>query len=171
MCVRMCVMSGIGVGWLLQGMRQAFRGVQRWMTYRGRYDTNPCNLPCSGSISIQSCYSLPNIQLILFPHLPARCTSYHSSPCTILRVHKKKKETGLYRWACWSYHPLPSNSICSPCAPDVSYIIYGTECSNISKIAMSRLEHFLGRFTAFSTSQSQYVTSYILFRKWESYTL
>jgi hypothetical protein len=56
----------------------------------------PDNLPCSSSISIQSCPSLPNIQLILFPHLPPTlplpcsltnpCISYYSSPCTILRV-------------------------------------------------------------------------------------
>jgi hypothetical protein len=139
----------------------------------------PDNLPCSSSISIQSCCSLPNIQLILFPHLPPPlpypltnpCISYHSSPCTILRVQKKRDRA---TWGCWSYHPLPSNSTRSAYAPDVSYtpVIYDAECSNISKITMSRFENLFGRFSASSTSQATiYYTFHVPLRRENPYTL
>lgn len=91
------------------------------------------------------------------PPLTNPYTSYHSSPCTILRV--QKKETGLDEGVEAIIHFRAI--VTPPHAPDVSYIIYDKECTSISKITMSRFEHFFWRFTAFSTFQSQYVTYFI----------
>lgn len=156
MCVRMYVMSGIWERWRGWYRRRGkLLGGFSWMTYRGLYDTNPWQPP----MQWQHFHPIP-----LFPTQypadsfptsappPLPCTSQHNSPYTILRVRGKKKGDRA-TWGCWSYHPLPSNSISSAVVPDVSYIIYDAECSNISKITMNRLENLFGRFNAFSTSR------------------
>lgn len=156
MCAYVCDEWNLGeVGRIVQEKGEAFRRVQlNDVSWPIRYE------PLTISHAVAAFPSNPAIPYPIsswfFSHIcppspPLPCTSQHRSPYTILRVRGKKREIG--RWGCWSYHPLPSNSIPSAVVPDVSYVIYDAECSNISKITMNRLENLFGRFNAFSTSQ------------------
>ena len=124
-------------------------------------------LPCSSSISIQSCYSLPNIQLILFPHLPPPpfATTVHPHPpqLSIYDIESSgKKRYGLHEGVEAIIHfratvfPLPGRPM-FPC------VIYDTECSYISKITITAGKIYLQDLMPSAYHSSQYVTVFMFF--------